>query len=146
MLSIYGMFYVGMGDAVSAEKVLTQAHSLAPNKQLISFDLIRAYLFQQKYKEAYALAKETFDNAPMYPEAQRWLMLTSVYVKDFKNARMYMAAAGYAAPFDGDVLNALVSTGQTGLAIEALNELKKTNPELSPQIDAYMKTLLGGQK
>lgn len=146
MLSIFGMFYNGVGGAVMAEKVLTVAHNLAPKKQLISFDLIRAYLMQNKFKEAYTLAKETYDLEPAYDAAQKWLLLSAVYSGDFKATRDYIISKSGSSPFDGDILNAVVSTGQIPLAIELLNDLKKTHPEYAGQVDAYIKNLLAPVK
>ena len=146
MLSIFGMFYNGIGGAVLAEQVLTKAHNLAPNKQLISFDLIRAYLTQGKYKEAYSLARATYDLQPAYDASQKWLMINSVYVKDYKNTKAYVDGKSGEFPFDGDVLNSAVSTGQISLAIEMLNDLKKKSPEYAGQVDAYIKSLLAPVK
>lgn len=146
MLSIYGMFYNGIGDAVSAEQVITLAHTIAPKKQLISFDLIRAYLMEKKYKEAFVLARETYQLQPAYPDAQKWYMLSAAYGGAFKDARAELMANGQVVPFDADILNAIVGTGQISLAIELLNEVKKTNPEYTAQVDAYIKNLLAGKK
>ena len=146
MLSIYGMFYNGIGDGVSAEQVLGMAHTIAPKKQILSFDLTRALLMERKYKEAYALATETYNLEPAYVDAQKWYVLSAVYNGAFKEARAKAAANGQTVPFDGDILNAIVSTGQVSLAIELLNELKKTNPEYTTQIDAYIKNMLAGAK
>jgi len=146
MLSLFGMFYNGIGGSVLAEQVLTKAHNLAPNKQLISFDLIRAYLTQGKYKEAYSLARATYDLQPAYDASQKWLMINSVYVKDYKNTKAYVDGKSGEFPFDGDVLNSAVSTGQISLAIEMLNDLKKKSPEYAGQVDAYIKSLLAPVK
>jgi O-antigen ligase len=142
MLSIYGMFYNGIGDGVSAEQVLSLAHTLAPNKQNLSFILIRAYLTERKFPEAYALAKQTYDIAPVFTDAAKWYVLTAVYDSKFSEARAHIAANGQTVPFDNDILGALVSSGQIQLAIQLLQELKKTNPELATQVDAYIKQLL----
>lgn len=146
MLSIYGTFYNGTGDPVSAEKILYLAHTLAPKKQLISFDLIRAYLMQNKMGEAYSLATETYDDQPIYPTAAKWYALAAVYAGKWNEARAHMLEKGQIMPFDQDVLKALVDTKQIGLAIQLLNEFKKTNPEYSAQIDNYIKQLIGGKK
>jgi hypothetical protein len=140
------MFYNGIGDPVNGEQVLTLAHNIAPKKQLISFDLIRSYLLESKYKEAYALATQTYDLEPAYQDAQKWYVLSAVYAGAFKEARSHVMANGQTIPFDGDVLNAIVSTGQIPLAIELLNEVKKESPQYSQQIDAYIKNLLAGKK
>lgn len=146
MLSIYGIFYNGIGDAATAEQILTIAHNFAPNKQLISFDLIRAYLIQGKYPQAYALAKETYELEPAYKEAQKWYVLSATYAGAYKEARDEIVRNGGLVEFDQDVLNALVSTNQTTTAIELLRELAKSRPDLAAQIDAYIKQLLAAQK
>lgn len=142
MLSIYGMFYNGIGDAASAEQVLILAHTLAPNKQLISFDLVRSYLMQRKYAEAYALARETYDLAPEYGDAKKWYMLSAAYASSYKEASDYIASKGQVMDFDQDILNALVNTRQIPLAIQILQDLKKSKPETATQVDAFMKQIL----
>lgn len=144
MLSIYGMFFIGLNDGVSAEKVLSRAHELAPNKQLVSFDLVRAYLIQNKTAEAYTLAKQTFDLVPQYGEAAKIYLLSAVYAKKWEEARGYIASKGMTVPFDSDILSGLVATKQITLAVNLLTELKKTNPEYTAQVDAYIKQLLAG--
>jgi O-antigen ligase/Flp pilus assembly protein TadD len=146
MLSIYGMFFNGIGDAVSAEQILSHAHDLAPKKQILTFDLIRAYLLQKKYAQAYALARETYDLAPGYGEAAKWYVLSAAYNSTFVEARSHLAENGQTIPLDSDVITALVSTGQTTLAITLLQEAKKLNPSLASQIDAFIKTLVSPKK
>jgi O-antigen ligase len=144
MLSIYGMFYLGINDGVSAEKVLSRAHELAPKKQLISFDLVRAYLVQDKTAQAYTLAKETFDVVPQYGQAEKIYLLASVYANKWNEAKSYVVSKGQSVAFDPDVLNGLVTTKQISAAIQYLNDLKKSNPEYGAQVDAYIKQLLAG--
>jgi O-antigen ligase len=143
-LSIYGMFYNGIGDGISAEKVLSEAHTLAPKKQLISFDLIRAYLLQNKVQDAYTLAQQTFDIAPVYPDAAKYYLITAAYAKKWEEARTHVVAAGQTVQFDTDALSALISTKQTTLAIQFLNDLKASNPQYAAQVDAYIKQILAG--
>ncbi len=146
MLSIYGLFYNGTGDPASAEQVLTIAHNLAPKKQLVSLDLMRAYMMGGKIAEGYALARETYDLQPLYPEVQKWYILTAIFAKSFNEARAHMAENGQTVPFDGDILNAAVSTGQIALALEMLNDVKKNNPAYGPQVDEYIRQLLSAPK
>lgn len=146
MLSIFGMFYNGINGGILGEQVLTTAHKIAPKKQLIAFDLIRSYLIQNKFKEAYALAKETYDLETAYDGAQKWLLISSIYSGNFNEARSYINSKGKEVAFDGDILNALVTTGQIPLAIELLNDLKKKSPEYTEQVDAYIKKLLATVK
>jgi hypothetical protein len=68
--------------------------------------------------------------------------LASVYLGKLGEAKAYIASKGEPAAFDADVLSALVSTKQITLAISLLNELKRTNPEYTEQVDAYIKQLL----
>ncbi len=142
MLSIYGMFFNGIGDGPQGEKILTEAHTLAPNKQLISFDLVRSYLLQRKFKEAYTLAHETYDLQQKFPDAQKIYLITSAYVGAFRAAQNQIIQTGQTVPFDADILNAVVTSGQISLAIELLNDVKAQNPQFTAQIDDYIKKLL----
>lgn len=146
MLSIFGMFYNGIGAGAMGEQVLSSAHKIAPKKQLISFDLTRSYLMENKYKEAYVLAKETYGLQPLYNDAQNWLMLSSVYNRNFKEAKLFVDSKGGEFVLNGDILNALASTKQVPLALELLNDLKKTHPEYADQVDAYIKNMLASPK
>lgn len=142
MLTIYGMFYNGIGDAVSGEEIFKTARALAPNKQLIGFDLTRSYLIQRKFPEAYALSREVYDLSISCNDAQKWYMLSAAYAGSYKEARAHVIEKGQVVAFDPDVLSAVVSTGQIPLAIEMLTELKKTKPELAAQIDDYVRQML----
>jgi O-antigen ligase/Flp pilus assembly protein TadD len=142
MLSLYGMFYNGIGDPKSGEEILTLARTFAPNKQLIAFDLVKSYLLQNKLQDAYTLSRDTYDLSANCPDVQKWLMLSAAYAGKYKEARTYVLEKGQTVVFDADVLGAVISTGQIPLAIELLNEMKKSKPELIPQIDAYIKQLL----
>lgn len=141
-LSIYGMFYNGTGDGVSAEKVLTVAHTLAPKKQLISFDLVRAYLLENKLPQAYELGQETYDLAPAFPDAAKYYLISAVYAGKWNEARAHIVSSGKEVPFDTDVLSALVNTKQIPQAVQFLNDYKKANPQYTAQIDAYIKQIL----
>lgn len=143
MLSIYGMFYNGIGDPKSGEEILTLARTYAPKKQLLAFDLTKSYLMQQKMKEAYELSREVYDMSITCSGAEKWLMISAAYSGNYKEARAHVIEKGQTPAFDPDVLSAIVSTGQTTLAIEILNEVKKTKPELAAQVDAYIAQLLG---
>lgn len=141
-LSIYGMFFNGIGDGVSAERALTRAHELAPKKQLVSFDLIRAYLLQNKLNEAYVLGRETFDLAPAYGDAAKVYLLTAVYANKWQEAKSHVLESGHEMLPDPEILSALVETKQTQAAIQLLNEYKQAHPEYASQVDAYIKQLL----
>lgn len=141
MLSIYGLFFNGVGDALSAEESLKAARALAPNKQLIAFDLIRSYLLQKKFSEAYALSKETYDLSITCNGALKWYMISAGYAGQYKEARTYALSKGQDPELDPDAILGVVSSGQIPLAIELLQALKKKDPSIAPQIDEYIKTL-----
>ena len=146
MLTIYAMFYNGIGDAVSAEKVLLDARHLAPNKQLISFDLIRAYLLQKKTTEAYTLGKDTYDLSITCHDALKWYMISAAYAGKYTEAQAYASSKGQDLGLDPDVIGGVVASGQTSVAISILNDAKKKHPELASQIDGYIKQLLAPKK
>jgi len=125
MLSIYGMFYNGTGDAVKGEEMLTLARTYAPKKQLLGFDLTRSYLMQNKFPEAYATAREIYDLSITCNDAQKWYMLSAAYAGAYKDAKAHVKEKGQTVAFDQDVLGAIVSTGQMSVAIEILLDLKK---------------------
>lgn len=142
MLSIYGMFYNGTGDSASAEEIFKLARTYAPKKQLLAFDLTRSYLIQRKFPEAYDLSREVYDMSITCGGSQKWFMLSAAYAGKYKEAKAHVIEKGQTVDFDSDVLSAIVGTGQTSLAIEILQEVKKTKPELASQVDAYIKQLL----
>lgn len=146
MLTIYGMFFNGTGNSTSAEKVLKDARELAPNKQLIAYDLIRAYLIQKKFDEAYALGRQTYDLSITCTDALKWMMISGAYDGKYKEAKAHANSKGQDVAFDADVLGGVVSAGQVGVAIEILNEAKKSNPAIAAQVDEYIKQLLAMPK
>lgn len=142
MLSIYGMFYNGIGDAASAEEILKMARDIAPKKQLLGFDLTRSFLIQRKFPEAYATSREVYDLSITCNDAQKWYLLSSAYAGAYKDAKAHVEEKGQTVPFDQDVLSAVVSTGQLQLAIEMLLDVKKARPELASQVDDYIRQIL----
>jgi O-antigen ligase len=146
MLSIYGMFFNGIGDSASAEEVLKTARIYAPNKQLLSFDLIRAYLIQKKFPEAYALGRETYDLSVTCTDALKWYMISAAYAGQYKEANAHAISKGQTPALDPDVIAGIIAAGQTEVAIDLLEAAKKTHPEMTAQIDQYIKQLLAQKK
>ncbi len=142
MLSLYGLFFNGIGDGASADEALTKGHTIAPNKQLLTYDLIRAKLLQQKFAEGYALGRETYDLDIKCQNAQKWFLISAAYAGAYKEARDYSISKGQPVVADPDVISGLLATNQTTLAIELLQEIKKEKPEEAAAIDAYIKQLL----
>lgn len=141
-LAIFGNALGIIGDYPRAEKVLLQAHALAPKKQLIAFDLIRADVALGKYQEAAALAESTYNDAPAYPDAIKWYLVTAALNHSYSKAEAEVIAAGQQIPADGDIVRALVTTGQTKEALALLANLKKANPQYAGEIDAFVKQIL----
>lgn len=141
MLSIYAMFFNGIGDTQSAKEVLKEAIRLAPNKQLLRFDLIRALLIEQKYKEAYALSKETYDLSTTCLNADKWFLVSASYFGKFQEGSQYVISKGGTPTIDQDIISGVVASGQHQLAIELLQNLKKQNPQLTTQIDELIKQI-----
>lgn len=146
MLTIYAMFYNGIGNAPKAEEVLKEARVFAPNKQLIAFDLIRSYLLQRKFSEAYALGRETYDLSITCRDALKWFMMGAAYDGHFMDARAYALSKGQDPGLDPDEIAGVIASGQKNVAVQLLNEAKKNNPELAPQVDEYIKQLLAPAK
>ncbi len=142
MLSLYGLFFNGIGDGASGDEVLSKAHQLAPNKQMITYDLIRAKLLQQKFAEGYALGRETYDLGPNCRDMQKWFLISAAYAGAYKDARAYAVSQGQTVEVDQDIISGLIATNQKTLAVELLQELKKKNPGDAAQIDAFIKQLL----
>jgi O-antigen ligase len=146
MLSIYGMFFNGTNDPVSAETALKQAYQFAPNKQLLAFDLVRSLLMQKKFTEAYDLALHTYDLSITCNDALKWYMMAAAYAGKYDEAHAYAVSKGQTPVVDVDTIAGVVNAGQVRTAISMLEEYKKANPTQAVQIDAYINQLLAGKK
>jgi len=146
MLTIYTMFYNGVGNPARAEELSKEALALAPNKQLISYDLIRALLMQQKFDEAYKVGRTTYDLSITCGDALKWMTVSAAYAGKYKEAEAYAQSKGQVLGLDPDVIGGVVASGQIAVAIEILNEAKKKDPSLAAQIDEYIKQLLAQKK
>lgn len=142
MLSIFGVFYNITGDFTSAEKVLSDAVAMAPNKQITVFDLIRAYLAQGKFSQAYEEAKRVFLVAPEFANAMKLYVVASIYANKIDEARATLASVNKTIAVDGDILSALVDARQYDIAIALLLQMKKEQPGSAAQIDQYIKDVL----
>ncbi len=145
-LAIFGIFYNSIGDSQSAKDVLTKALVLAPKKQLILFDMVRAQVGTGDYEGAYQTAKSTYLLQPKYDEAKKMFILTGIYSKHYEDAKETIAQTGQEFP-DGDtsIIGALISSGQIKEGIDLLNGYKQKHPESAAQIDEYIKNMLVSQ-
>lgn len=141
-LSIFGMFYNSIGDFPSSQKVLEQALTISPYKQVTAFDLIRSYLSQQKYSEAEALAKKVFLAAPEFATALKYYVITAIYAGKLSEVIPTLTSVGKTFPIDADTINSLVDVKQYDAAIAILLQLKQKSPELGTQVDEYIKSIV----
>lgn len=141
-LAIFGNALGTLGAFAEAEPILVQANTIAPKKQLISFDLIRTYLALGKYPQAAALAEQTYRDAPDYPDAVKWYLTSAALAHTYEAAEATIAADGKMIPADADVVRALVTSGQVKLALNLLANIKKANPQYTAEIDAFIKEIL----
>ena len=141
VLDILGMFYNAVGDGANAEKVLNQALSFAPKKQLVMFDMVRAYLIEGKNNEAYNIAMNAYLLEPAYTEAQKFYVISAVYAHKLDEAKKVLLKNNQTVPVDNDIINSLVQNGQKNEAINLLLDYKKKNPEASIQVDSAIKQI-----
>ena len=72
-LGTYGSFLRQTGQYEKSLKYLSLAHAVAPHKQSISFEYITALIANNKFTEALALAKSTYDDEPTFDTAKQVL-------------------------------------------------------------------------
>ena len=142
MLNIIGMFYNSIGDGVSADEVLSKALAIAPNKQLIMFDLARAKMIQSKFDESYQLSVRAYELAPEYDVAQKFLTITGIYARKFQEVNELLAKNKQTVAVNQDTIGALISSGQKDLAIMMLNTYKQNNPSEAEQVNQLIQKLL----
>jgi Flp pilus assembly protein TadD len=141
-LSIYGAYFNAKKDFANAETYLGKAHTLSPKKQLITFDLISAYIGQKKYAEAYNVALENYLYRPQVTNSAIILGAMSAYVgKEEATAKLF-AENGQKFPLSIEIINAYLNTGNIQRAIDLLNQYKLQNPQDAAQVDAYIKQIV----
>jgi O-antigen ligase/Flp pilus assembly protein TadD len=167
---VSGPFMKQIGKFSEAESLLNKAHSLAPNEQVISFELASVYLFEGKDDQAVAVLKQAYDLAPGYSKAASAyavaLMIashgkdtTSVPGADtslIDEAKAYMIS-GQLSQATGvyqsiiaqsQGIEALVqqariqyAAGNTAQAIAILRAIESSHPEDKDQIEAAIKAV-----
>ncbi len=66
---VSGPFLKRIGKLLEAETSLTKGLSLAPNEQIIAFELASVYMFENKMDQAVAVLKHAYELAPGYAKA-----------------------------------------------------------------------------
>jgi tetratricopeptide (TPR) repeat protein/O-antigen ligase len=75
-----GSFYQNIGDVANAEKLLTKAAQLSPNKQSLLFVLGSNYFAQNKAAEALAVFKKAYELDTEFTEAKTLYGLVALYL------------------------------------------------------------------
>ena len=144
MLELYGNFYLRIGDMGLAEKLLTEAHALAPKRQRTSLILMQFYLMNGANDKAFVLAKETYELAPAYELARKTYALLALRKgeKEFTVAVNQINTDKQKLSYPTSLADDL--TGITDKKISALyvNAIKKDYPEKALELEAEYKKLL----
>lgn len=145
-LAMFGSFFNGVQDYVSAEQVLTRALTLSPEKQILAFELIKTYLLSNKAMDAYLLAKKVYESAPAFPDALKWYVVSSAYAHTFDTVKKDLTAKGVGVPLDADVISSLVQNGDIKNAREMLYQYKAQNPAATAEVDKVLEQIGKGIK
>lgn len=165
-----GPFLKQIGKLSEAESLLNKAHMLAPNEQIISFELASVYLYEREPDKAVSVLKQAYESAPGYGEAAsayavvlmidgREADARQVFGADssligsvkayISSGQLAQATAAYqnliAPPED---LNTLVqqariqySAGNTVEAVQILRSIEASRPQDKDQIEAAIKAV-----
>ena len=68
--------------------------------------------------------------------------MSAAYAGKYTEAKDYILSKGKTVIADPDVIAGVINAGQIQLAIQLLQDMKKDNPALAPQIDDYIKQML----
>jgi hypothetical protein len=104
--------------------------------------LIKTKIGLGKYQEAFSLGESTYTDDPAFVDSVKWYVISGIYAGKYQETRTRIKTDGHVMPVDGDILKALVSTGQTSSAIALLKEIKTSNPQYAAQVDATIKEIL----
>jgi O-antigen ligase len=144
VLELYGNFYLRIGDMGLAEKLLTEAHALAPKRQRTYFLLIQLYLMNGVNDKAFVLAKETYELAPAYELARKTYALLALRKgeKEFESAVTQIRADGQKMVYPLSLADDLVGITDKKVSTLFVSALKKDYVASSTEIDAEYKKLL----
>ncbi len=165
---ISGPFLKRIGRFADAEALLGKALSLAPEEQVISFELASVYLFENKLDQAISVLKQSYELAPGYAKAATAYAVTlalagheddaaHVLGADFdlvKKAKTYMLSGklSQAVSIYQDIItpsqsiSALIqqariqyAAGNTARAIEILRSIEAYYPQAKDEIEAAIR-------
>jgi O-antigen ligase/tetratricopeptide (TPR) repeat protein len=128
-----GMLFLRYGQTGDALVHFDEAHKLSPHKQTIGFNLILAYLNNNRGDEAFALAKEMYELAPDFSEAAKMYAVTAIYKGEQKLAdSLLMKAYDTTLVYDDDIISTYAYTKKFDRVIPILE--RKLQEADDPQI------------
>ena len=165
---VSGPFLKNIGRFAEAESLLNKAHLLAPNEQVISFELASVYIFENKIDQAAAVLKQAYGLAPGYGKAASAYAISLMLAGHEADARNVIGAdsglldkvksyissgqRSEATRVYQDLIvqtvgiNSLIqqariqyAAGNTAKAIEILRSIEYSHPEAKDQIEAAIK-------
>jgi len=142
---IAGNFYLSFGLSQDADRHLSRALELMPEKQIIHFNLGQLALQQNNFEEALSHFKNAYDLAPEYGEAKMTYLLGAVYTRDTELINELVSTMDGATLIDDPrVLAALYQTNQKSFLLSLLRNLRGKIPDKKLQIDEYIKQIEEG--
>lgn len=165
-----GPFLKQIGRLSEAESLLNTAHLLAPNEQVISFELASVYLFEDKTRQASDVLGQAYGLAPRYGTAalayavallmsgdEKGAMqvfgadrgILSAVKADLSTKQYSKAVADYQAVIASPIsVSALIqqariqyAAGNTAQAIAILRSIEAGRPQDKDQIEAAIKAV-----
>ena len=77
-----GVFYNQVGEHDKAVEILSKAHDLSPDKQIISFELSFAYIASGEEEKGMKLLKDTYEHNQNFHEARVMYVLGAIYTEN----------------------------------------------------------------
>jgi Flp pilus assembly protein TadD len=165
-----GPFLKQIGKFSDAESALNKAHMLAPNEQVISFELASVYLFENKKDQAVAVLGQAYESAPGYGNAASAYAVALMIAGREADARqvfgadsglldkvkayissgqpsqataVYQSIIAQPESIDTLVQQARIqyAAGNTAQAIGILRAIESDHPEAKDQIEAAIKAV-----
>lgn len=104
-------FRYGLNDEAVAH--FERAHELSPKKQTIDFNLILGYINAKKIDQAYSLAKEAYESAPLFQDAAKYYAITAMYKGDEQFANdLLVKTFGTELYYDEMLINVYAQLGR----------------------------------
>ncbi|MBI4691968.1 MAG: O-antigen ligase family protein [Candidatus Terrybacteria bacterium] len=106
-----GTLYNKVGQYDKAVEILSKAAKLAPNKQMVHFELATSYLNKKDYEKTLDILKKAFELAPEYLEARKIYAMAAIFAGQDKLAEDLMKDYGGLIVADERILRAFIERG-----------------------------------